>query len=422
MSTKIIDDNYYWLNKENFSKLCTKENLNYPDVANMLSISTYTFYNYTKNRTRCPKNILEKLATLFNVPVNTLIKDVKKPAKKPVNNKKVKYVGPIDYKKIEDALNKKNVSFSKMAKITNISSCYQTKLATGGQFMKEPLLQRMCDYLDIRIEDVIDHNPPQINKKDNTSKIQAENIVEDNNEAETAVSEENNNAIEAVKAEVKILPIEAAYKEFRTNNVMEMLNILNRNILALGKAVDTVNANISVLNQNMHTDYTELTSYIDANVDVLKENITECKENAKDNFQFFKEVLKEIENRGISANKGSGTVKKITLYTNEPQAAVKYAKETVTDESLDVYKEKINTMITFISKKKDHVWSQVAHDINKEFESTYGENITALKRLYAATNNKAVSDITVAEVIYDNPIYRNIYYNMISNKVIDLAS
>lgn len=82
----------------------------------------------------------------------------------------------------------------------------------------------------------------------------------------------------------------------------------------------------------------------------------------------------------------------------------------VSEDTEDAYKKKTYKLINYISKKQNLIFNQVMHNNYSQFEKVYGCNINMLK-----AESKTANSISA---IYDNPLYREIFFNMLSDNAL----
>ena len=370
-----MKENYYWLDKNVYKELKEKEKLTDTDIAELISVPYGSYKAYTANRHKTPLYILKLLSNLFNVPVKNLT------TKKPATPTRVCTATiEVSYLKLKNTLVERNITRKQLAEDLHISSAFLSEIKNGRKISPEKL-DKICRYLNISKEDLI---------LGTNEKVPVTENVPD---------------MEINESEVSPLPpvLHFEYKEFDSQNPMENMKTINENIITLGTAVNTL---------------FEQLSEKDISFKSLNDKLDDFTARTDNDFNLLKGILKDIESAKVKAPADNFTVKKPIARKSDPILAFEYAKQKGNQNSLEEYKNKVNTMITYISKKKDLIWGQVAHDINKKFETTYGENITSLKKIYAKEHQlEGISDVTVTEAIYNNYIYRDIYYNIIADEV-----
>ena len=115
----------------------------------------------------------------------------------------------------------------------------------------------------------------------------------------------------------------------------------------------------------------------------------------------------------ISHKSNSGNVKYFKPIN--PSASINYTctekelneivKTSVTNDILKDFKTKIYKLATYIGKKINGTLNEVLYSNYKQFSKTYGLDLTNLK--------KESNNYNTLESIYENPLYREIFFNML---------
>lgn len=169
------------------------------------------------------------------------------------------------------------------------------------------------------------------------------------------------------------------YKHFENQNVIENMNIINENILLLVK---------------------NITDYKDSFEDKMS-----CLIAANENLL---ERIETLEKRNMINVAAQPKTKSVTLWGNN-HCSEKELKEIVNSaiisDDCNTYKQKIYKIINYISKKKHLTFNQILHDNYNQFSRVYGFNYDELKKESGAN--------TTLDAVYENPLCREIFFNMV---------
>ena len=382
-----------YLNTENFDKALIKENLNRIDFCKVSEMKYDKINKLVQNRQLLLDEDVSTISTLLNVKPEEIIsyqkidyKSYNSPfARKPKANKTSKKivnshaVGMMNFDVLSNRLHEMGSSFQKMIDIMGISSSYRTRWKTVP--VSEKFANKICKYTGLTKAELC--MPIEENKTEPV-----------NNSANTVIAETSAESTEKYE-----------YKSFSGTNLMENFAIMNENILTLAKEVGVLKKDIVRLS---------------ANVNVQANSASERYEEISKGFNALlqkMDKLTTVDNRpkAIAPVKPE---KKLTVWSNVSDDPKKCADSYSEEDSLDVYKIKLSNMIKYICKKEGKIYTQVCVDVNARFEEIYGVNIKEEKKIYA--KNKDIpynNNIPVAEVLYANPFYRNIYFNLFASKV-----
>ena len=188
------------------------------------------------------------------------------------------------------------------------------------------------------------------------------------------------------------------------------MNIINENILTLVKELrDTENR------------------FINNDNDFINKLTEEYEKQAAVNEMLFNKLL-DIETKLVSISDNVNSVndkndKKSQMQKKEtcPIATIwnnqcsekemhQIVNSKVSEDTEDAYKKKTYKLINYISKKQNLIFNQVMHNNYSQFEKVYGCNINMLK-----AESKTANSISA---IYDNPLYREIFFNMLSDNAL----
>lgn len=203
---------------------------------------------------------------------------------------------------------------------------------------------------------------------------------------------------------------EYVYQRFADQNVINNMNIINENILTLVKELrDTENR------------------FINNDNDFINKLTEEYEKQAAVNEMLFNKLL-DIETKLVSISDNVNSVndkndKKSQMQKKEtcPIATIwnnqcsekemqQIVNSKVSEDTEDAYKKKTYKLINYISKKQNLIFNQVMHNNYSQFEKVYGCNINMLK-----AESKTANSISA---IYDNPLYREIFFNMLSDNAL----
>lgn len=203
---------------------------------------------------------------------------------------------------------------------------------------------------------------------------------------------------------------EYVYQRFTDQNVMNNMNKINENILTLVKELrDTENR------------------FINNNNDFINKLTEEYEKQAAVNEMLFNKLL-DIETKLASIsdnvnfvndkNDKKGQIQKketcptATIWNNRcsEKEMRQIVNSEVAEDTEEAYKKKIYKLINYISNKQNLIFNQVMHNNYSQFEKVYGCNINMLKAESKTANN--------ISAIYDNPLYRDIFFNMLSDNAL----
>lgn len=185
------------------------------------------------------------------------------------------------------------------------------------------------------------------------------------------------------------------YKTFEEGNVLGNMKIINDNIVLL--------ASEFLKDKQKAIDFAFN----------MKNSISSILEAMKD----LEEKFADISDRLSSAeNKLDMQIPKATIRTStilppvlSDNEVISVCKTSIKTDDFLTYKSKVQKLISYIGKKKNLVYNQIAHDLYKQFESVYGMSLTLMRKDYTKETN-------VLNVIYDEPVAREVFFNMIATE------
>ena len=87
-------------------------------------------------------------------------------------------------------------------------------------------------------------------------------------------------------------------------------------------------------------------------------------------------------------------------------------------DTFEEYRKKVNCMISIIASYKKTTHKQVLHDYYKLMTNVYGVVYAQLKKDYYSKYQH--KDSGSLELLYEEPIFREVFYNVLSSKLMDI--
>ena len=277
----------------------------------------------------------------------------------------------IDAKKLRTITEEKGYTVSRVCEIVGIANSAYWNWEHNNGKANIDTIKRVCNLLGIDIHDVL---MP-------TETVQT---AEDVKVVSDVVSE-------AIESEVEENP----FKEIGdTQNVHTQFDTVNTNVMVL--------ANV-------------LKAYIDEKFDILNAKMDILgTETHKDLSEYYQRLMLELEsNRVFDASMGSG--KKPQAFFINAVEATKLLTGYNENDTYERYKDKINRMVSMISSVTKTPHKNILHGFYIEMTNTYGVVYDQCKKEYFEKYQHRDNGST--ELIYENPIFRQIFYNMISDEL-----
>lgn len=173
--------------------------------------------------------------------------------------------------------------------------------------------------------------------------------------------------------------------------------------------------------QNIH----EIFEIINSNIITLANMVEDIKHiNAFEHAKIYEQMQKLMPKPELLLDKPiviNPPIKK------EKPVAFNVNRETIEDlingfnvkDSYDVYKRKVNRMVSIIATDKKTTHKQVLHDYYKEMNEVYGVVYEQLKKEYFNKYQHKEEGGSL-ELLYEEPIFREIFYNIISSKLVEI--
>lgn len=195
----------------------------------------------------------------------------------------------------------------------------------------------------------------------------------------------------------------ASYKEIGdTQNIHEIFAILNENIITLGNTLNAFMAKQDAVNSDITLELSRLKLRL-SEANLADKN----KEPAEDsNAPEPAHVEPQIN---VSVTPPIKKPVATPIRTDEVKSLYSGFSD---KDSYDIYRMKVNRMVHFIAIRKKCTHKQMLHKYYKEMTNTYGCVYDQLKKDYYAKYQHR--DSGSMELIYEEPIFREIYYNMIA--------
>lgn len=179
-----------------------------------------------------------------------------------------------------------------------------------------------------------------------------------------------------------------------TLNVHELFEIINSNIMAVANA---------------------LSDYIESQNDKNDEFIKAINELNINNTAKIVSIIGEITNsQNKSDKKQQDKITKPIAVTNEEVS--KLSSSYKEEDSYEIYRNKINRMISIISAYTGFTRNQLLHDFYSTMTNVYGCVYDQLKKEFHSRYK--YNETSSMELIYFNEIFRQIFYNIISDEMV----
>lgn len=177
------------------------------------------------------------------------------------------------------------------------------------------------------------------------------------------------------------------YRRFTDQNVINNMEIINENILLMGKRFEETVAGL-----------TSQIEELKASNKILMEKLSE-KNNTED-------FPKNTEEKQPSTTSSIGTVSVQWQNNHCSDKEMEVIINTDLSQNIprDDYKKMIYKLTSYISKKQNLIFNQILHNNYNQFSKVYGQDINTLKKV---TRNSSALD-----AIYDSPGLREIFFNM----------
>ncbi len=216
--------------------------------------------------------------------------------------------------------------------------------------------------------------------------------------------EESQKNITAVTTDKAVTPVVALKEIGDTQNIHEIFQIINSNILALGRAFEGHISSQTVKDEEILTAINELkhSQTIVYSMDV--KDITDKAEPAKE------EVKESAEIKPIKQ-------KPVAISANEIETLLKSYNQS---DDYEEYNRKINRMVHFISVYGKEPHKEILHRFYKEMNKVYGVVYEQLKKDFIAKYHHR--DSGSMELIYEDAIFREIFFNIISDELAKYAN
>ncbi len=368
----------------------------YKKASEMTGVNAYTIRGHVVGRARPSKAELEAFAKITGLTVKQIAavyeKEDKNASKKraattslALNNK------VFNYEALMDAVNKSGLSRNRICNILGLSSA---SFVTWEKSVKGPnatTVARLCTLLDIK--------PEQLYKES----AEPEKVAE--KEKDTVTPPDCSKEFE-----------EESLKKIDTLDIHQVFNIINDNIIALS--------------HNLNLMYARLSSEISQ---VRKEGHDDSA-HLLDQMQKMQDFLKEMSAKSPEAKISEPSARKdrpvmiitpevIKGNSTEPVASVKGSKKEIanlvkgykSEDDFNTYRAKINRMVGLINEETGDTHKQTLHKFYEEMNHVYGVVYDQLKKEYY--NKYQRKDNGTTELIYENELFREIFYHLIATKL-----
>lgn len=275
-----------------------------------------------------------------------------------------------NHQRLETAIKNSGMTKNKICKILNISSQSFINWRNRGTTPSDEILSRLAELLDINAEDLFD-----------------------------VVTEE---VVEKPKAEPKEkdgFVLNKGFKKIDTQNIHDIFEIINSNILLLA--------------DNM----SKATLISDAKIAKLEEELQEIKKIASEKTVIALkkapvEEEKKEEAKSGAVDKAIAKIKEKEVENVQPQKLlVAYNK----DDTFQMYREKINRMVSIIANKNNDTYKQTMHKFYEEMNRVYGVVYSQLEKEFKDKYHRKHTG--TVELIYESEMYRQLLYNMVATKL-----
>ena len=200
---------------------------------------------------------------------------------------------------------------------------------------------------------------------------------------------------------------------FSGTNVIENIGIINENLILLSKIMSADRKmyleKIESLNKTNH-DLAEETRNLRNKLTVIEDslrcNYTNIEAKTSVEKQAFTENKEQQNNQAASITKVAAIPG--NNYCTEKEVKT-IARTNTSRDSAETFKSKIYKLTSFISKKNNLIFNQVMYNNYNQFARTYGVNYNCLK--------KETKTTSTLDAIYENPLYREIFFNMVCQAV-----
>lgn len=347
-----------------FNKCLQDANMSINDLADQIGIHVSNFSKYRCGAHNPSKNVIEKIVEILHCDEEILLK----------KNKKF-----WNEKYFQQMREKRKMSLQEVADKVGINVVNFHYYKNGSCVPSNGTITKICDVLKA------DSNLLIVKNDQKYKKMNLPETTEDTQEEPPILSEidtitDSTTAEEMEKKELKLI-------SFSDTNVINNLNIMNENIILASKMILEENSSLK-----------EEINLLKEQIDSLKKDhdviVTALKLLSMKNEEKEKEEKQEKQEKSIEED-------------------LDFLQKCQTSSSLNMssaeFRDNVFAMVKYIGRKKNLIFKQVLCNLYKEFLNIYGINVNDLKKNYKEKNN--------LEAIYENELYRDIFYNMLVSKL-----
>lgn len=401
----------YMLNGTKIKELCKLKNTSARDLANHLGISENEFSRKITNSHACSHEqilmIVNFFETFFSTHVNLYdiatyypeeSKTVNIPAAKQVIRSGKSKNLVLNKNLIKARLHDEHYSLREFSRLLGAGYSSLSRWINGGGLPMPEYAVALASYFNIELNELF---------IDKDTKEQEEETVDttmpfapSKEEIVTASSKK-----ETTEAQVPAY----TYKIFEEGNVLGNMKVINDNIIMLSKQLS--NNAMSGDAANNFKYFNDVTKNMEITLAEMQNKMDEFEATIMDALKAITLTLSNTDSEQPKA------ISKMVIprknLSNED--VIEMCKTGCKDNGFPTYKDKITKLITYISKKKNLIYNQVAYDFYKNFEKVYGMSLSSITK---ASKDKTTN---VIEAIYDEPVAREIFFNIIATEASHLA-